>query len=83
MAHQVRWTMGEAMTKQKPCIYCGERTFLRTRGATPVAMCYACLARSNPTPKCEECRTAERAEGLRVCEPCAEKYRTAIRAGRG
>ena len=34
---------------RKPCIYCGERTYLRTRSSTPVAMCFACLERSKPS----------------------------------
>lgn len=31
-----------------PCIYCGEHTLIRLRGATPVPVCFSCLKERGP-----------------------------------
>lgn len=67
--------------QRKPCIYCGERTYLRTRGSN-VAMCFACLERSKPSNKCEACRGANKADGSRFCAPCSGQARRIIQRDR-
>ena len=40
-----RSILGTEERDMKPCIHCGEGTYLVTQGPTPVPMCYACLGK--------------------------------------